>query len=152
MSTVRLATTRIDPAKRHAAEVRRRGLALAAACAVIFAAAFVLGRSGGSTSTAPHEGVQWVVPQASVGTAVPARLTTAPPIEIETPPPPPHPSSQAAAGSSGRTSSTVGQSLTTPAPVEHSSSSGGASAPKSGSSGGEATHTSQPGQSFETSG
>jgi hypothetical protein len=150
-------------------------LALVAAFAVIFAAAFALGRSGTSTTTTPHEGVQWAVPQASVGTAIPARLTTAPPIEIEKPPPPTrHSSSQVGGGSSGR-SATVGQSLATeapapaaspsrpapvptpappaaPAPVEHSSSSGGASAPKSGSSGGGVTQSSQPGQTFESSG
>jgi hypothetical protein len=64
----------------------RRPLTLGALCAVIFACAFVLGRGGG-TAAAPREGAQWTVPVVASGSAIPASLGTAPPIEVEAPAP-----------------------------------------------------------------
>jgi hypothetical protein len=62
----------------------RRPLTLGALCAVIFACAFVLGRGGG-TAAAPREGAQWTVPVVASGSAIPASLGSAPPIEVEAP-------------------------------------------------------------------
>jgi hypothetical protein len=53
-------------------------------CAAIFGAAFALGRDA-ATPSAPAEGSQWTVPVVSAGPAIPARLATAPPVQVHVP-------------------------------------------------------------------
>ena len=84
MSTARIAPRRLQPRRGRSIAAVRRPLTLAVVCAVIFACAFVLGRGGG-TAAAPREGAQWTVPVVAAGSAIPASLGSAPPIEVEAP-------------------------------------------------------------------
>jgi hypothetical protein len=171
------AERRLQPRRVRTIAAVRRPLALVAVCAVIFACAFALGRGGG-TAAPPREGAQWTVPVIAAGSAIPASLGSAPPIEVQAPPTRVRGTgagAQAAAGTSAQT--TLAQRLVTgaptspaspappapvstpapqvpsapapAAPVQHTSPSVSAPAPKSGSSGGAPTH---PGESFDTSG
>jgi hypothetical protein len=76
----------------HARWGARELLTAVILCAAIFGAAFALGRDA-ATPSAPAEGSQWAVPVVSAGTAIPARLATAPPVQVHVPIPVRHPAS-----------------------------------------------------------
>jgi hypothetical protein len=98
MNTFRLPTRRIHPrrypagldrpapivpARKYRAGVEgRQFLALAAVCAAIFAGSFAVAHEG-STASSPPEAGPWAVPVVSAGSAIPAHLSGAPTIEIE---------------------------------------------------------------------
>jgi hypothetical protein len=172
------AERRIQPRRARTYAAVRRPAALAAACAVIFACAFVLGRGGG-TAAPPREGAQWAVPVVAAGSAIPASLASAPPIEVQAPPARARSTgggNQAAAPTSARSTLTerlVTEAPTTPAstppptpasaPAPQAPSAPAPAAPrtspspapptsKSGPSSGGSGTVAHPGESFETSG
>jgi hypothetical protein len=97
MSTFRPATRRIHPRRYRARPDRplpirpredrsgmepRRVVAAAILCAAIFAGSFAVGREG-RTAASHGEAAPLAAPLASVGSAIPARLSSAPAIQIE---------------------------------------------------------------------
>jgi hypothetical protein len=71
----------------------RQLLAVAAACAAVFAGAFAVAHKGATTSS-PREAGPWAVPVVSAGSPIPGHLSSAPTIEVEAPvvaPPRAHP-------------------------------------------------------------
>jgi hypothetical protein len=68
--------------KLHAGVEPRRFAATAIACALIFAGSFALGREGRSAGSHREAG-PFAVSVVSVGSPIPAHLTSAPPIQIE---------------------------------------------------------------------
>ncbi|HEV7584217.1 MAG TPA: hypothetical protein VGO14_00400 [Solirubrobacteraceae bacterium] len=178
MSTARLEPRRIQPRRERTIATVRRPLTLAAVCGVIFTCAFVLGRGGGTTAATPREGAQWAVAVVAAGSAIPASLGSAPPIEVEAPPARARGTlAGSQAGTAGRT--TLAERLVTeaptasvpphlPAPVSapapqvptppaapapRTSPSAGSPTPKTGSpAGGGSPTIAHPGESFDTSG
>jgi hypothetical protein len=71
----------------HARMGGRELLTAMVLCAAIFACAFVIGRDASSSTSAPREGGPWGIPVVSTGAAIPTRLSTAPPVQIEAPAP-----------------------------------------------------------------
>lgn len=63
----------------------RRLLAVAAACAAVFAGSFAVAHKGGATASSPREAGPWAVPVVSAGSPIPGHLSSAPTIEIEPP-------------------------------------------------------------------
>ena len=65
----------------------RELLTAIALCAAMFGFAFAIGRDARSTASAPHEAGPWAVPVGSTGAAIPAQLSSAPPVRIHVPAP-----------------------------------------------------------------